>query len=181
MTHFPKTSLFLGGARSGKSQLAENLVTQSHKSPVYIASAEIRDAEMRERIDTHQARRGENWQLIEAPLDVAGALAKNSADQIVLFDCATLWLSNHLLAENNIENKQAELLAAIENCAGQIVCVSNEVGMGLVPDNALGRRFRDAQGALNQALGAQADLVVFAAAGLPLVLKGQMPMDQENG
>ncbi|MEY3307555.1 MAG: hypothetical protein RLZZ413_1593 [Pseudomonadota bacterium] len=130
---------------------------------------------MRERIATHRQDRGEGWETVDAPLDLAGALAAVPADAAVLVDCATLWLTNHMLAEHDLALETGRLLAALAACAAPVVVVSNEVGWGIVPDNALARRFRDAQGRLNQQMAAQADLVVGVMAGLPFALKGRLP------
>lgn len=174
--HLREVSLVLGGARSGKSKFAENLILASDFAPVYLASAEARDAEMAARIEAHRAaREGAGWKTVEAPLDVVGALAVRKADEAVLFDCATLWLSNLILAARDPELECKQLQAAIAACPARIVVVSNEVGQGVVPDNALARRFRDAQGQLNQDIAARAGLVVAVMAGLPMVLKGALP------
>lgn len=170
-----KKSFVLGGARSGKSRFAEGLVRATGRSPVYIATAQAFDAEMAQRIKSHRADRGSAWRTIEAPLEVAPALAGIAPDEIVLLDCATLWLSNQLLADADLGGACEGLLSALAGCPAPVVVVSNEVGQGIVPDNALARRFRDAQGRLNQDLAAQAELVVLVAAGLPLVLKGALP------
>ena len=130
---------------------------------------------MRDRIATHRQDRGEGWETVDAPLDLAGALAAVPADAAVLVDCATLWLTNHMLAEHDLALETGRLLAALAACAAPVVVVSNEVGWGIVPDNALARRFRDAQGRLNQQMAAQADLVVGVMAGLPFALKGRLP------
>lgn len=167
--------MILGGARSGKSALAERLADSGGKPRVYIATAQAFDDEMRDRIAQHKQRRTGLWRTVEAPLDAAAALARATPDEIVLLDCATLWLSNHLLAENDLAAESDHLLAALAACPAAVVVVSNEVGFGIVPDNALARRFRDEQGRLNQRLAAAADLVVLVAAGLPLVLKGTLP------
>ena len=172
---FPTLSLFLGGASSGKSALAERLVKSQPGPHVYLATAQALDNEMRLKILKHRADRGSAWQTIEAPLDLDGALAKIPAGGVVLLDCATFWLSNHLLAESNIGTETAALIAALKVCRAPVVVVSNEVGQGVVPDNALARKFRDAQGRLNQRLAAEAELVVFVTAGLPAVLKGAAP------
>lgn len=166
-------TFILGGAASGKSAFAEQLAVSTGKSRVYLATSQVFDDEMRLKIRQHIAQRGSGWTTIEAPFDLLPELAKLTNDQICLIDCATMWLTNHLLAENNLEEAQAGLLEAMKTCAAQIVVVSNEVGHGIVPDNALSRRFREAQGRLNIALAAQADRVVQVTAGLPLVLKGQ--------
>jgi adenosylcobinamide kinase/adenosylcobinamide-phosphate guanylyltransferase len=171
----PRLSFVIGGARSGKSGLAERLATGSTRPRRYIATAEAWDDEMRARIARHRADRGAGWETVEAPLDLCAALAGAGPDQVVLVDCATLWLTNHLLADHDLEAETASLLAALAACPAPVIMVSNEVGWGIVPDNALARTFRDAQGRLNQRLAAQADLVVGVMAGLPMVLKGRMP------
>lgn len=163
----------LGGAASGKSAFAETLFSDA-QTPVYIASAQAFDAEMRAKIDRHIARRGSKWRTVEAPLDAAGAIEALGSADVCLFDCATLWLSNHLLSETDLAAEQARLLAAIRSCPARLVVVSNEVGMGVVPDNALARRFREAQGRLNIELATAADTVVHVVAGIPRVLKGAL-------
>jgi adenosylcobinamide kinase/adenosylcobinamide-phosphate guanylyltransferase len=170
----PALTLVVGGARSGKSRFAEGLVTATARPRRYIATAEAWDDEMRARIAQHRADRGA-WTTVEAPLDLAAALAAADPGEAVLIDCATLWLTNHLLADHDLEAEGQSLLDALAACAAPVVIVSNETGWGIVPDNALARRFRDAQGRLNQRLAAQADLVVTVIAGLPLVLKGRLP------
>ncbi|KMW57974.1 Adenosylcobinamide-phosphate guanylyltransferase [Candidatus Rhodobacter oscarellae] len=170
----PKRIFVLGGARSGKSRFAEALLGETGKPRVYIATAQAFDGEMKHRIAQHKADRGADWRTVEAPLEVASALGEVSAQEAVLLDCATLWLSNQLLAEADLSGQSDALLAALEACAGEVVVVSNEVGQGIVPENALARRFRDAQGRLNQRLAAWADCAVLVAAGLPLVLKGSL-------
>ena len=171
----PNLTLVIGGARSGKSGLAERLVTGTGRPRRYIATAEAWDDEMRARIAAHRADRGEGWETVEAPLDLPGALAGAGQGEVVLVDCATLWLTNHLLAEHDLDAEATALLAALGACRAPVVIVSNEVGWGIVPDNALARRFRDAQGRLNQRLAGQAGLVMGVMAGLPMVLKGQRP------
>lgn len=170
---FPKLTLVTGGARSGKSQLAERLVRAAGLPLTYIATAEAWDDEMRARIADHRQDRGGDWTTVEAPRDLTGAL--DGAGGAVLIDCATLWLSNTMLAGAEPEAEVAALLAALSRRSGPVVVVSNEVGWGIVPDNALARAFRDEQGRLNQRLAAKADLVVGVMAGLPLVLKGKLP------
>lgn len=168
-----RVTLVLGGARSGKSALAERLVLAHGRPPVYIATSEAWDDEMRARIADHKAQRdGQGWRTIEAPIDLPGALAA-AGDAPVLVDCLTLWLTNLMLGDHDIPAATATLLAALER-PGPTVLVANEVGLGIVPDNALARRFRDAAGRLNQQVAARADTVVFTAAGLPLVLKGAL-------
>ncbi|MDZ4096339.1 MAG: bifunctional adenosylcobinamide kinase/adenosylcobinamide-phosphate guanylyltransferase [Paracoccaceae bacterium] len=175
----PHLCMVIGGARSGKSHLAERLVSATARPRHYIATAEARDDEMRARIAAHRADRGADlgagWHTVEAPRDLAAALAQVPQGAVVLVDCATLWLSNHLLAETDLAAETTALLTALAGCAAPVVVVTNEVGLSIVPENALARAFRDAQGRLNQRLAEQAGLVVAVIAGLPLVLKGRMP------
>ena len=163
-------TLILGGARSGKTAHALAAAEATGRGLVMIATAEALDAEMEERIARHRAERGPRWRTIEAPLDLVGALAQVGADETAVVDCLTLWVSNLMHAERDLEAEAARLIAALPG--RDVVLVSNEVGLGIVPDNALARRFRDAAGRLNQQVAAAADRVVFVAAGLPLVLKG---------
>jgi len=138
----------------------------------YVATAEALDEEMRARIDEHRQRRGAQWQTIEAPLDLAAALARlANGTQSVLIDCLTLWLSNVLLAERDIADECERLIAALAEAKCPVVAVSNEVGLGIVPETPLGRAFRDAQGILNQRVAAAADRVILMTAGIPLTLK----------
>ena len=171
----PSLTLVVGGARSGKSRFAEGLVTASGRRRRYIATAEAWDDEMRDRIALHQRDRGKDWTTVEAPLDLPAALAVASPDEAVLIDCATLWLTNHLLADHDILTQTEDLVAALAACPAPVVMVSNETGWGIVPDNPLTRRFRDEQGRLNQRLAHVAGLVVTVIAGLPMVLKGRLP------
>lgn len=166
-------TLVLGGARSGKSRLAEALIRHwaGDTTPAYIATAEAFDDEMRVRIAQHQTDRGTDWETVEAPMSLPAALMR-ARGKPVLVDCLTLWLSNLMLAERPTAGASDALLTALTERQAPTVLVSNEVGLGIVPDNELGRRFRDAAGYLNQAVAATADAVVFTAAGLPLVLKG---------
>jgi adenosylcobinamide kinase/adenosylcobinamide-phosphate guanylyltransferase len=165
--------LVLGGARSGKSRYAEQIVEHAAGCGTYCATAEAGDAEMAERIATHRARRGSFWRTVETPLALASAItAEATPGRPVLVDCLTLWLSNLLMAGRLPDSEAFELCRALRDAAGPVVLVANEVGMGLVPETALGRRFRDAAGRLNQEIAGLADRVVFVAAGLPLVLKG---------
>ncbi len=168
-----RTVLVLGGARSGKSVFGERLVTESGLSPVYLATAEPRDAEMTERIAAHAARRGPAWRTLEEPHALEAVLSREAAsDRAILVDCLTLWLSNLMEADADIAARGDALCETLRTLPGLIVLVSNEIGLGLVPETPLGRAFRDAQGRLNQAAAGAADRVVFVAAGLPLVLKG---------
>lgn len=170
----PRLTLVLGGANSGKSALAERLVTATGQPRVYVATAQAFDSEMAAKIAAHRAARDGGWRTVEAPLDAAGALAASGAGDVVLLDCATLWLSNRMLADVPGDAAEA-MLAALAGCPAPVVVVSNEVGQGVVPESALGRAFRSEQGRLNQQLAAAAGLVVLAVAGLPLVLKGTLP------
>nr|WP_319947679.1 bifunctional adenosylcobinamide kinase/adenosylcobinamide-phosphate guanylyltransferase [uncultured Shimia sp.] len=170
----PKLTFVLGGASSGKSAFAEHLVMQSGAPRVYIATSQAFDDEMTAKIDAHILARGPDWHTIEAPTDAPAALAQVETGQIVLFDCATMWLSNQMLAQADIATETQSLVAALHACKGRVVIVSNEVGMGVVPDNTLARQFRDAQGKLNQHLAGISDLAVFVVAGQPLVLKGTL-------
>jgi adenosylcobinamide kinase / adenosylcobinamide-phosphate guanylyltransferase len=171
----PPLTLVIGGARSGKSAFAESLVLGSGRARRYVATAEARDDEMRARIARHRRERGDGWMTVEAPLQLPEALAQVGRDEVVLLDCATLWLTNHLLADHDLVAETGKLIAALTTCVAPVVIVSNETGWGIVPENALARRFRDEQGRLNQRLAAEAGLVVTVIAGLPMVLKGALP------
>ncbi|RJF87903.1 bifunctional adenosylcobinamide kinase/adenosylcobinamide-phosphate guanylyltransferase [Oleomonas cavernae] len=164
-------TLVLGGARSGKSRYAEGLVTAGPAPWVYVATAQAFDDEMVARIARHRADRADGWQTVEAPLDLAGALDAAPAGATVLVDCLTLWLTNLMLGEHGITAAIEALEAALDRRAAPVVLVANEVGLGIVPDNALARAFRDEAGRLNQRLAARAGRVLFLAAGLPLTLK----------
>jgi adenosylcobinamide kinase/adenosylcobinamide-phosphate guanylyltransferase len=171
-TALPGLTLVLGGARSGKSRYAEQLVEQAAAGGTYCATAEAGDAEMAERIAAHRARRGVFWRTVEEPLALAAVVAAEARpERPLLIDCLTLWLSNLMLAGRPVDNEAETLCVALKLAAGPVVLVANEVGMGLVPATPLGRWFRDAAGRLNQDIAALADRVVFVAAGLPLVLK----------
>ena len=167
-----KKSLILGGAASGKSIFAERLVKSSGKSMVYLATAQCFDTEMQTSIDRHKTQRGIGWRTIEAPFDLVASLDGFQRDEIVLLDCISMWLSNHLLRGSDLGKECDQLILALERCTSQLVVVSNEVGQGIVPDNALAREFRTQQGRLNQRIAAAADTVVFVTAGLPILLKG---------
>ena len=166
-------TLVTGGARSGKSRYAESLITGLPRPWVYVATALAGDTEMAERIAAHQAQRVAGWKIIEVPHELAGAFLSIPAASAVLVDCLTLWLSNRMLADANIEAEVDQLETALRRYTGVVVLVTNEVGSGIVPDNALARRFRDELGRLNQRIAALADRVVLVAAGLPLMLKGK--------
>jgi adenosylcobinamide kinase/adenosylcobinamide-phosphate guanylyltransferase len=173
----PRVTLVLGGARSGKSRHAEMLIEVAMESgfcagATYLATAEALDDEMEARVAGHRARRGDAWKTVEEPLDLVGALrAHADPERPVLVDCLTLWLSNLMGAGRDIDAETAALAAVLQEVSGPVVLVSNEVGMGIVPDNALARTFRDHAGRLNQSVAEMADRVLFVAAGLPLTLK----------
>ena len=168
----PALTLVLGGARSGKSAYAESLLAGG--GAVYVATAEAVDGEMSRRITGHRARRGEDWTTVEAPLDLARALCAHAGDGSgpgVLVDCLTVWLGNLMHAGRDIDREAHRLLESLASLQAPVVLVANEVGLGVVPENAMARAFRDHAGELNQALAARADRVVLVTAGIPLVLK----------
>lgn len=172
----PPLSLILGGASSGKSSFAEALLTGAGRAPVYLATARAWDDETAAKIAAHRADRADaGWRTVEEPLDLPAALRAVAPTEAVLIDCATMWLTNVMLDGADLATAEAGLLAALASCPAPVVIVSNEVGLGIVPDNALARAFRVAQGGLNGRLAAQAGLVVVVMAGLPLVLKGALP------
>lgn len=170
----PKLTLVTGGARSGKSSWAEGLARRSARPRRYIATSQAWDEEMAARIAQHRAQRGPDWETVEAPLALDAALADAKAEEVVLVDCLTLWLTNHMLAGHDLAEQSAKLLDALAACPAAVIAVTNEVGWGIVPDNALARAFRDAQGRLNQQVAAQADHAVAVLCGLPLALKGRL-------
>lgn len=166
-------SLVLGGARSGKSRFAESWI-EAHGQGLYLATAQAFDEEMTKRITIHKDRRGEQWDLIEEPLDLAGALvAHGQPDRPILVDCLTLWITNLMIAESDIEAAFRDLESALPSLSGPVVFVSNEVGQGIVPENAMARAFRDHAGLLHQRIAAQATRVIFMTAGLAQVLKDE--------
>ncbi|WP_454716174.1 bifunctional adenosylcobinamide kinase/adenosylcobinamide-phosphate guanylyltransferase [Caulobacter segnis] len=169
------STLVLGGARSGKSAFAQKAAetTALAGRPVMIATGQAFDDEMAQRIARHQVDRGESWITIEAPLALAEAIAALPADAVAVVDCLTLWLSNLMLDERDVEAAADELVAAVAACPARLWLVSNEVGLGLVPETPLGRRFRDEAGRLHQRLAQVTDTVYFVAAGLPLRMKPQ--------
>ena len=174
--NLPPLTLVLGGARSGKSRHAEGLFADWSGTRVYLATAEPGDAEMQARIRHHRERRGEAWMTVEEPLELAAALAREAqGGSAVLVDCLTLWLSNLMMAERDIEAEAAALIAATGDLECPVVLVSNEVGQGIVPDNALARAFRDHAGRLHQDIAAAADAVHFVTAGLAQTLKVPTP------
>ena len=167
-----RITLVLGGARSGKSAHAEALLDDHAGTRLYIATAEPRDAEMEARIAAHRARRGPQWRTVEAPLALAETLeAESRPGAALLVDCLTLWLSNLMEAGRDIAVETQRLVVCLGRLEGRTVLVSNEVGLGIVPENAATRAFRDHAGRLNQAVAQAAERVVFVAAGLPMTLK----------
>ncbi len=166
------TTLVLGGARSGKSTFAERLIGEMNFTKVYLATATAGDDEMQARIAQHRKQRGEGWITIEEPLALVDTLTRESTiGRVILVDCLTLWLSNLLMAERDPEVEAKRLVRFLDVSRYPIVFVSNEVGLGLVPETPVGRAFRDAQGRLNQTIAAAVNNVAFIAAGLPLWLK----------
>jgi adenosylcobinamide kinase/adenosylcobinamide-phosphate guanylyltransferase len=164
-------TLVLGGARSGKSRHAEALVEALPGPWTYIATAEAYDDEMRARIAEHRGRRPKGWVTVDAPLALAAAIRASPAGRPILVDCLTLWLTNVMLAEQDVAAAREDLIAACATAPGPLVLVGNEVGLGIVPENALARRFRDEAGRLHQLLAARAGRVVFMVAGLPMHVK----------
>lgn len=168
------TTIVLGGTRSGKSAYAQSRAEASAGSggrPIMIVTAQAFDDEMRNRIARHQADRNSQWTTVEAPLDLVAAITALGPDDVAVVDCLTLWLSNTMAAEIDIEDASAALVAAVASCPATLLVVSNEVGWGIVPDNALARRFRDHAGRLHQRLALAANEAVLVVAGLPLTLK----------
>lgn len=168
-----RTTLVLGGARSGKSAHAQALAEAAGGDLVFVATAQAYDDEMRDRIARHRADRDARWRTVEAPVDLIGAIGREDGEgRVLLVDCLTLWLSNLMLAEADPEAASRELVAAIGGVRGRIILVSNEVGFGIVPDNALARAFRDAQGRLNQRVAAACETVDLVVAGIRVAVKG---------
>ncbi len=166
-----KSILITGGARSGKSALAERMALSFSGRAIYIATAEPRDAEMSARIEAHKARRGPQWQDVHAPMDLKQALVETDGDAPRLVDCLTLWMSNHMLAGSDWEAEGNALVASVQAQNAPVLFVTNEVGLGIVPDNKLAREFRDAAGWLNQRIAEVCDEVWFSVAGCPLKVK----------
>jgi adenosylcobinamide kinase / adenosylcobinamide-phosphate guanylyltransferase len=166
-------TLVLGGARSGKSRYAEGLIESLPPPWLYIATAQAFADEMRARIAAHRARRPEGWRTVDAALDLPSAIRAAPDRAPILVDCLTLWLTNVILAERDVAAAASELLSACRDARAPMVLVANEVGLGIVPDNALARRFRDEAGLLHQRIAAMADRVVLTVAGLPLVVKAE--------
>lgn len=171
MTSLPHATLVLGGARSGKSLYAEGLV-EAEGGGIYIATAQAWDSEMTDRIQAHRTRRGDLWETLEAPTDLVGALSsKTCKGRDILVDCLTLWVTNLMMGSHDVEREIAMLVAAIPTLDARVVFVSNEVGLGIVPENAMARQFRDFAGTAHQQIATVANRVVFIAAGLPMMMK----------
>lgn len=171
----PKRTLVIGGAASGKSRYAEKLVIETGRPRNYIATAQAFDSEMVTKVAKHKTQRGAGWEIFEEPFEPWNAFANITPPNVILLDCATFWLSNILLEGRDLASAKETFFNGIEANSAHIVIVTNEVGMGVVPDNRLARQFRQEQGELNQKLAALCDLVVFVTAGLPMALKGQLP------
>jgi len=175
--NLPRITLVLGGARSGKSRHAEQMIesalgSEGYDGATYLATAQALDDEMKARIAEHRDRRGPIWHTVEEPLDLVDALTDNAdLARPILVDCLTLWLGNLTGAGRDIDVETAALATRLQDIAAPVVLVSNEVGLGIVPDNAVARVFRDQAGRLNQTVANVADRVLFVAAGLPLILK----------
>ncbi len=172
----PGVTLVLGGARSGKSRFAESLAPVGTVRRVYVATAEPVDDEMASRIEVHRARRGPAWRTVEAPIGLAQAIGRESTPQTwLLVDCLTVWLGNLMHHGLDIDVARDALLGSLAGAPGPVVLVANEVGLGIVPDNAMARAFRDHAGRLNQTVASMAGRVCFVAAGIPVTLKGAQP------
>lgn len=166
-----KSILITGGARSGKSRIAEGWALELEARPFYIATSQALDAEMETRIADHQNRRGPEWTTLEAPLDVVAALSETDGLGARLVDCLTLWLSNMMHHGIDWQAEAEALASALRDQKSPVVLVTNEVGLGIVPENPLARAFRDAQGHLNQRIAAACDEVYLAVAGYPMKVK----------
>ena len=164
-------TLIIGAAASGKSQYAEDILNNNVGKKLYLASANIYDKEMQEKVNKHRDRRGSEWTTIAEPLDAVHYIENLNIKEIMLFDCATMWLTNHFLEKSNIIYEIDLLVNSIKSSKGSIITVTNEVGSGIVPDNSMAREFRELQGKLNQKLATVASLVVTVIAGIPLILK----------
>ena len=173
LVEMQKVTLILGGARSGKSAHGEMLALERFSSPVYIFTAQAWDDEMKDRVKIHKQRRnGKNWKDVEAPLELSEAIKNNATiNNCILIDCLTLWLTNLLLAGVDIDKAIDELLATIEACPGEVILISSEVGLGIVPENSMARKFRDLSGKLHQKLAIEAENVLLMVAGIPMVVK----------
>lgn len=166
-----RITLVLGGARSGKSSYAEGMVRKNNCNKIYLATSEMLDSEMAERIKTHKIRRGEDWQTLEEPVEI-DKIIENTHAGVILVDCLTLWMSNLIHKEMAVMQQIDALVESLKTTQAEVILVSNEVGMGIVPENALARQFRDFVGILHQKVAAIADEVVLVVAGIPVKIKG---------
>jgi adenosylcobinamide kinase/adenosylcobinamide-phosphate guanylyltransferase len=171
----PRHCLVIGGAASGKSALAERLVRSTGLRKHYLATARLHDREMELRAERHRKERGSDWETTEEATDLGPVIQRLESRDVLLVDCATLWLTNLLLGDHDIASEEARLISFLRSARAPVFIVSNEVGHGIVPENALARRFRDAQGRLNQRLAAEVSCVIGVMAGLPIALKGPLP------
>lgn len=176
MTELPRLTLVTGGISSGKSRWAENFVSTTERHKVYIATAQAFDLEMDAKIARHRVDRGDLWRTVEAPLDLAEALTDPWRDEVILVDCLTMWMTNHLMAKNDPANVTESLIKVLDRIAVPVILVTNEVGWGGISPNAMARRFAQEQGRLNQRIAQRADLVVAVLSGQPMVLKGTLPV-----
>lgn len=169
--------LVLGGARSGKTAFAERLALHAGSRPVYLATASALDREMQDRVASHKASRGEKFATIEEPADLSGAILRaGGSHDVILVDCLTLWITNLLVENEDVATAVGELCATLmEFRRAKVILVSNEVGLGIVPDNAMARTFRDLAGSAHQRLAEICEDVYFVAAGLPMTMKGEQP------
>lgn len=168
------TTLVLGGASSGKSLFAENLIISTPLPRTYIATSQAWDDEMQAKIDAHKVQRGPDWVTVEAPIALDHALKAVPRDNIVLIDCLTMWLTNLMLAEADIDAATDRVLKVLQARSSPTVIVSNEVGQGIIPDNKMARQFVAIQGRANQRFAAACQAVAFVTAGLPIMLKGTL-------
>ncbi len=176
LSKLPRITLITGGARSGKSRFAERLMAARPARHAVVATGTAGDAEMAARIERHKAERDPTWEVIEQTISVRAAM-RNAArpDRVVLLDCLTLWISNLMGEKRDVEAEVQGLVGTLQNAAGPVIVITNEVGLGIVPDNALARAYRDHLGRANQSVAAAADCVLLMTAGIPLALKGELP------
>ena len=167
--------LVVGGASSGKTSFSENLAVSSGRAPVYLATAEARDREMKEKIERHQSKRSSKWRTIEASSRAGDAIGKCRGDEIVVFDCVTMWLMNELGRCGNLAESKLKLLSAFERAACPVIAVTNEIGSGIVPMESSTRLFCNEHGLLNQEIAVRSDTVLAITAGIPVVIKGVFP------
>lgn len=167
-----RAHLVTGGARSGKTACAMRLAEQAGQEKWMIVTAQASDAEMERRIEKHRAERGESWRVVEEPVDLAGCLERTQdLGRVVVVDCLTLWLSNLMFLERNVEEELDRLCRTARSAAGPLIFVTNELGMGLVPETSLGRAFRDLHGRMNQKIAESSGAVTFVVSGVPMRIK----------